>query len=239
MVLDFSRQGNYIAICTNKERRQMRTGRPRNFCVDEALDRAMTIFWRQGYEGASLSDLTAAMGINAPSLYACFKSKEGLFRAVVDRYEARSKVFMEKVLSAPTARAVAETYLFGVAEFVADTSGRNPPGCLMLQSGLSCSEPEIPSDMSIIRAKKETALRKRFEQARKDGDLARKVEPSILARYLTTMSNGLAVQAASGASAKELRAVAELALAGWPGGESGVRKAVRRAGATVSSLPTG
>src|SRR6185312_10108520 len=109
----------------------MRTGRPRSFCVEEALDRAMTVFWRQGYEGASLSDLTAAMGINSPSLYACFGSKEGLFKAVVDRYETRRGTFMAKILAAATAQEVAEAFLFGIAEFAADTGGQNPPGCLM------------------------------------------------------------------------------------------------------------
>ena len=63
----------------------MRTGRPRSFCTDTALDRAMTVFWRKGYEGASLVDLTEAMGINSPSLYAAFGNKEGLFRAVLER----------------------------------------------------------------------------------------------------------------------------------------------------------
>ena len=84
----------------------MRTGRPRGFCVEETLDRAMTVFWRHGYEGASMSDLTAAMGINSPSLYACFGSKEGLFRAVLERYDERRKSFMESVLAAPTAAKV-------------------------------------------------------------------------------------------------------------------------------------
>ena len=78
----------------------MRTGRPRSFCVEETLDRAMTVFWRHGYEGASMSDLTAAMGINSPSLYACFGSKEGLFRAVLQRYDERRKKFMEDVVAA-------------------------------------------------------------------------------------------------------------------------------------------
>src|ERR1700723_2714400 len=101
----------------------MRTGRPRAFCVEETLDRAMTVFWRHGYEGASMSDLTAAMGINSPSVYACFGNKEGLFRAVLERYDARSKTFMEKVLAAPTAQGVAELFLHGVADYAADTNG--------------------------------------------------------------------------------------------------------------------
>jgi len=99
----------------------MRTGRPRGFCVEETLDRAMTVFWRHGYEGASMSDLTSAMGINSPSLYACFGSKEGLFRAVLERYEERRKSFMESVLAAPTAAKAAESYLHGVADFAIDT----------------------------------------------------------------------------------------------------------------------
>ena len=76
----------------------MRTGRPRSFCKEEALDKAMTVFWRQGYEGASMADLTKAMGINPPSLYACFGSKEGLFKAVLERYDGRRKDLMDKVL---------------------------------------------------------------------------------------------------------------------------------------------
>ena len=194
----------------------MRTGRPRSFCVDETLDRAMTVFWRQGYEGASISDLTKAMGINAPSLYACFGSKEGLFRAVMDRYEARRDSFMSEILAQPTAQAVAEAYLYGVAAFAADTGGQNPPGCLMLKGALSCCEQEITDDMTRRRAEKEALLKKRFEQAKKAGDLPKSANPATLARYLVVMANGISVQAGSGASLKELREVAAVALAGWP-----------------------
>ncbi len=203
----------------------MRAGRPRGFCVEDTLDRAMTVFWRHGYEGASMSDLTAAMGINSPSLYACFGSKEGLFRAVLERYDERRKTFMESVLAAPTAAKVAETYLYGVADFAIDTSGKNPPGCLLLQSGLSCGDSEIPDEMARHRAEKEASLRDRFEQARKDGDFSESASAAALARYLMTVSNGICVQAASGATAEELHDVAAMALTAWP---SGNRKAVKR-----------
>ena len=178
----------------------------------------MTVFWRQGYEGASMAELTKAMGINAPSLYACFGNKEGLFRAVVDRYDARREAFMEGILAQPTAHGVAEAYLQGVAAFCADTGGQKPPGCLMLKGALSCCEDALTKDMSRRRAEKEAALKKRFEQARKTGDLPASANPAALARYLSVMAMGLSAQAAAGASAKELREVANVALAGWPGG---------------------
>ena len=211
----------------------MRTGRPRSFCVEETLDRAMTVFWRHGYEGASMSDLTAAMGINSPSLYACFGSKEGLFRAVLQRYDERRKKFMEDVVAAPTAQAVAESYLHGVADFAVDTSGKNPPGCLLLQSGLSCGDSDIPHELARHRAEKEDALRGRFEQARKSGELPKGVTAAALARYLMTVSNGICVQASSGATAKELHEVAAMALMGWPGGDGKPAKARRKAAAEV------
>jgi AcrR family transcriptional regulator len=195
----------------------MRTGRPRSFCKDEALDRAMSVFWRKGYEGASLANLTEAMGINSPSLYACFGSKEGLFKAVLERYDERRNTFMTQVTAAPTAAVVAETFLYGVAEFVAATGGLNPPGCLMLQGGISCGETTIPDMLAKHRAEKEAMLRTRFEQARKSGDLAKTSDPAALARYLMVMSNGICIQAAAGATAKELREVATIALANWPG----------------------
>jgi AcrR family transcriptional regulator len=188
--------------------------------VEETLDRAMTVFWRHGYEGASMSDLTAAMGINSPSLYACFGSKEGLFRSVLERYDERRKSFMESVLAAPTAAEAAETYLHGVADFAIDTSGKNPPGCLLLQSGLSCGDSDIPDAMARHRAEKEAALCDRFEQARKQDDLPQSASPAALARYLMTVSNGICVQAASGASAEELHEVAAMALTAWPGGNA-------------------
>jgi AcrR family transcriptional regulator len=203
----------------------MRTGRPRSFCKEEALDRAMTVFWRSGYEGASLTNLTEAMGINSPSLYACFGSKEGLFKAVLQRYDERRNTFMTQVTAAPTAAAVAETFLYGVADFVAATGGRNPPGCLMLQGGISCGDDTIPDMLAKHRAEKEAMLRTRFEQAKKLGDLPKTSDPAALARYLSVMANGICVQAAAGASTKELREVAAIALANWPGAaDAGVRK---------------
>ncbi len=194
----------------------MRTGRPRSFCTDTALDRAMTVFWRKGYEGASLVDLTEAMGINSPSLYAAFGNKEGLFRAVLERYDARRKDLMDRVLAAPDPRSVARMFLEGVAEFAVDTSGRDPPGCFLVQSGLSCSDQDIPDALAEHRAEKERALRERFERDRDDGNLPKSADPATLARYLVAMANGMCVQAAAGASASELSDVARVALAAWP-----------------------
>ena len=187
----------------------------------------MTIFWRHGYEGASLSDLTKAMGINPPSLYACFGSKEGLFKAVLERYDQRREIFMTGVLAAPTAAAVAQAFLMGVAAFAADTSGRNPPGCLMLQGGLSCGDTVIPDTLARHRAEKEAMLRTRFEQARKSGDLPKSSDPAALARYVMVMSNGICVQAAAGASEKELKEVAAIALTNWPATVAAVAKKTR------------
>jgi AcrR family transcriptional regulator len=192
----------------------MAAGRPRGFCTDKALDAAMLVFWQKGYEGASMVDLTHAIGINSPSLYAAFGSKEGLFRAVLERYDARRRAFIADVSAAPTAREVAERFLHGVANFAADTGGKSP-GCLLLQSGLS-GDSAIPDELARHRAEKETALCTRFERAVAESDLPASASPQALARYLSTMANGIFVQAAAGASAEQLHEVADLALAAWP-----------------------
>ena len=203
----------------------MKLGRPREFRLEVALDRAMDVFWRKGYEGASLSDLTAAMKISSPSLYAAFGSKEGLFRAVLNRYDEIKKGFLDEVLSAPTARESASRFLEGVAEYAADP--KNRPGCLLLQSGLSCGDDAVPTELARHRAQKELALRERFECARSKGDLPKDADPSALARYLMAVSNGMAVQATSGATAKDLHEVARIALLAWPEGSAVRRKSTR------------
>src|SRR5204862_7915530 len=109
----------------------MPKGRPREFDVDEALDRALGVFWRRGYEGATLADLTEAMGINRPSLYAAFGSKEELFRKALDRYVEGPAACVREALNEPTARAVAERLLGGSIALVTDR--RNPRGRLIVQ----------------------------------------------------------------------------------------------------------
>lgn len=193
----------------------MRSGRPRGFCVDEALDRAMQVFWRRGYEGASMAELTSAMGLNPPSIYGCFGNKEGLFRAVLEHYESRRVNFMTSVLAVTTAREVAERYLLGVIDFATGTNDGSPPGCLLLQSGLSSGDKQITDELARHRAEKEEALRQRFEQAKHDGDPTAGEEPERLARYLMVIANGLCVQAASGVSAEQLRDIVKIALSGW------------------------
>ena len=198
----------------------MAAGRPRSFCTEKALDSAMQVFWRKGYAGASMVDLTAAIGINSPSLYAAFGSKEGLFRQVLDRYDARRRAFMESVLGAPSARDAAYRFLHGMADFAADTGGKTPPGCLLLQCGSSCSDEDIPDVVAQHRAEKETALRNRFERALAEGDLAPGNDPAALARYLMTVTNGICVQAAAGDNLEQLHAVADIALGSFPAAKS-------------------
>jgi AcrR family transcriptional regulator len=181
-----------------------------------ALDRAMEVFWRKGYEGASLVDLTGAMGINSPSLYAAFGSKEGLFRAVLDHYDKTRAGFLNNVLEADTAREAAERFLFGLVDKATDPE--NPPGCLLIQSGMTCGEDAsaIPKEVARHRAGAELALRERFECAKSDNDLPKDTDAAALARYIMAVANGMCVHAAAGASRAELQQTAELALASWP-----------------------
>src|SRR5687767_6665585 len=109
-------------------------GRPRAFDTDKALDHALLVFWRKGYEGASLSELTKAMGINRPSLYAAFGDKKALFRKALDRYMEGPAAYVREALNEPTARAVVERLLGGAADLLTDP--RTPQGCLTVQSAL-------------------------------------------------------------------------------------------------------
>jgi AcrR family transcriptional regulator len=194
----------------------MPIGRPRAFNIDQALDRALQVFWRKGYEGASLPDLTKAMGINRPSLYAAFGNKEALFRKAIDRYIEGPASHVREALLEPTARAVVERLLRGTIDLV--TNSRNPRGCFMVQGALACGDTAdaIRREMVKRRAAAEAALRKRFERAISDGDLPSHADPADLARYVATVTHGMAVQATGGASRKELQRVAEMAMRAWP-----------------------
>ena len=110
-------------------------GRPREFDVELALDKALDVFWRNGYEGASIADLTAAMGINPPSLYAAFGNKAGLFRRALDRYAELRTRFWHEAEEATTARGMVEHLLRKSADFL--TEKCNPPGCMLVRSALS------------------------------------------------------------------------------------------------------
>ena len=194
----------------------MPIGRPRAFDIDEALDRAMKVFWQKGYEGASLPDLTKAMGINRPSLYAAFGNKEALFRKAIDRYVAGPACHVNEALKEPTARGVVERLLHRSIDLVTDS--RNPCGCFMVQSALACGDTAdvIRQELVKRRAASEAALRERFERAVSDGDLPPDSDPADLARYIATLIHGMAVQAAGGATRDELLRVAAMAIRAWP-----------------------
>jgi AcrR family transcriptional regulator len=199
-----------------RQKSPKRIGRPRSFDTDRALDRALVVFWRKGYEGASLSDLTKAVGVNRPSLYAAFGDKEALFRKVLDRYLKGPAAYAQEALRAPTARAVVERLLLGAADL--NTARRNPGGCLMVQGALACGESadSIRQELTACRTAGEAAMRRRFERAKSEGDLPPDVNPADLARYIATVIYGMAVQAAGGASRSKLQRVVEMALRTLP-----------------------
>ncbi len=190
----------------------MAMGRPRAFDADAALDQAMEVFWRHGYEGATIAQLTEVMGINPPSLYAAFGSKEGLLKAALDRYSAKRACWLEEIVSAPTARAVAERMLMGTADTQTDPA--NPPGCLLVQGGLACGtgSENVPFELAAHRAQTENQLRDRFVRAKADGDLKETADPAALARYLSAVIAGMGVMASSGADREALRQVAAVSV---------------------------
>jgi AcrR family transcriptional regulator len=191
-------------------------GRPRSFDLDKALDRALQVFRQKGYEGASLTDLTRAMGINRPSLYGAFGDKETLFRKALDRYFTGPAAYINEALQETAARAVAERLLRGAAEL--QTNPHSPPGCLSVQGALACGEVAEPIRQELIlrRGKGEAAIRDRLKRAKSEGDLPPDSNPADLARFLTVVMFGMAVQAAGGASRRELERVVQIAMQAWP-----------------------
>ncbi|BCB84592.1 TetR/AcrR family transcriptional regulator [Phytohabitans suffuscus] len=194
----------------------MAGGRPRGFDVEEALDRAVEVFWRQGYDGTSIADLTEAMGINPPSLYAAFGNKRSLFDRAVDHYSAARRHYVETAVAQPTALAAARTLLAGVVE--AATQPDLPAGCLTIQGGLACSDSdrEVAAALAQRRRATQEAMLARFEKAVEDGDLPPDTDCDVLAGYVATVAQGLNVQAASGVSRDRLLAFAEAAMAAIP-----------------------
>ena len=190
-------------------------GRPREFDIDKALERAMELFWRQGYEGTSLTDLTRELGLTRPSLYAAFESKERLFLKALDLYEARAG-YRQAALTAPTARAYARALLEGAANLHGDK--RNPPGCLGVHGALACAPQSDSIRKELIRRRKigESIILDRLKRAKTEGDLPPDTDPSDLARYLSIVIYGITVQAAGGATRTELQSAAALALRNWP-----------------------
>lgn len=191
-------------------------GRPRGFDTDEALERAMVVFWKHGYEGASTAALTNAMGISTTSMYGAFGNKQELFRKVLERYTEGPSAYLARAMEEPTALAVATAILAGCVRTT--TRPANPQGCLGVQGALTTSDSgqEVRDLLVAWRNDGYSGVRERFQRAVDDGDLPPGTDPGLLARYVTTFAYGLAVQAASGVARDQLQELADAALRNWP-----------------------
>ncbi len=192
-------------------------GRPRQFCADAALAAALTVFWSRGYEGASMAELCEAMGITKPSLYACFGNKEALFTKALDLYERDKLAYVQRALEAPTAKGVAERFLYGALAL--QTGNGDPRGCMGVISAVACANfaDSIREDVAARRASSDRAIAERFARAKAEGDLPDGMTPEALAAYMSTVMQGLSVQAGAGMDAAGLTQLVETTLALWPG----------------------
>jgi AcrR family transcriptional regulator len=191
-------------------------GRPREFCVDHALAEALRVFWTKGYEGASLTDLTEAMGITRPSLYAAFGNKEALFRKALDLYEREKMAYLNEGLAQPTARQVAETMLRGALENVAGEG--EPHGCMRVIASVACGPAAQSLHDEIIQRTDifKQMMVSRFERAKDEGDLPAHIDALGLTGVLVAWLQGISIQANQGIGRKDLERLIDTALVLWP-----------------------
>ncbi len=191
-------------------------GRPLAFNQEQALEAALNVFWSRGYEGTSMAELTEALGINKPSIYAAFGNKEELFRQALARYVSGPAAFVTEVKKQKTARQVVENFLRQAADFF--TNKATPNGCLIVQAALTCGQSSSVIQQELIAYRKsfEEKFAARFDLAKAQGDLPQQVDSKQLAKYIATLHQGMSVQATSGATREELLAVVEMALKNWP-----------------------
>jgi AcrR family transcriptional regulator len=195
-----------LVITMDKIIRKRRSG-PRTFDRDKAIDTAMRLFWRHGYEGVSLNDLTSAIGVAPPSLYAAFGSKAGLYREALDRYFGIQGALTDLGVTTTLPQAV-ESMLQNAVDAVTSPEGER--GCMVSSGMVNCAPEhlalarELTARRDDMRNSISTALLRWIDRARAD----------TLARYLVTVLQGLSVQARDGATRDELRQVVDQVLAG-------------------------
>ncbi|WP_189050509.1 TetR/AcrR family transcriptional regulator [Aliidongia dinghuensis] len=193
-------------------------GRPREFEIDDAIEKAAGLFWRNGYEGTSISDLTKAIGITPPSFYFAFGSKEGLFKKIIERYFAEQSKIVEAAFREPTPRAVATHFLHAYADVLTDPL--HAPGCLAMNSSLpSAAGDPLRKWLAELREQIRKRFRDRFAEAHGSEDLPAGMDSDALARLVLVIAWGMAVEAQSGATREDLRRTIDLALPAWPTAE--------------------
>ena len=191
-------------------------GRPRRFDRQAALERAMEVFWERGYQAASMTDLTEAMGINSPSLYAAFGSKEELYREAIGHFAAtESDAILAPLLEAATARAAIEGYL--MASAATFTRPGRPPGCMVVMSAVNAVGvgEETGRILREMRAGSVAMIEERLQRAMAEGELPASLDPRSVASYYVTVQQGMSIQARDGASRAVLEAIAHAAMAAW------------------------
>ena len=196
----------------NAEAMESKMGRPRGFDESAALEAAMRVFWEKSYEGATLSDLTSAMGINRSSMYAAFGDKEALFRRAMERYREGPMRYIRDALDKPVLRDTVADLLQGTVRFLSQPG--HPRGCLSVQAALACGVDAEPIQQAMVEWRKATeeAMRKRFVKAQRAGGLPKDISPADFARLIATVMAGLVVQAVNGATREEMKRIADFVL---------------------------
>ena len=172
----------------------------------------MLLFWERGYEGTSMADLTRAMGLNPPSIYAAFGDKYALFELAVKRYLEMRAQYAGKALEEPTLEKVVRALFDSTVAFL--TKPGHPARCMTLSGAVGCSEDASPARdlMTEIRKQNQVALRQRLLKARKTGELSKNINVDDYTRYLSSLLAGLSIQAANGSTKAELQRTAQIAL---------------------------
>jgi AcrR family transcriptional regulator len=193
-----------------------KTGRPLSFDRDAALQKAMLLFWRHGYEGTSLSDLRSAMGVTSPSIYAAYGDKKRLFLAAVQKYLSGPVTSEAIIRDAATASAAAEGLLRAAA--IGYTGAETPAGCLLATSAISGSgnSADVQAELASMRRAIEQCLRARIEAASATGELPVDMDAAGLAGFLMTIIQGMSTMARDGASREKLLSIAGIAMRAWP-----------------------
>jgi AcrR family transcriptional regulator len=195
---------------------QTTIGRPREFDTAKAVDQALNLFWRKGYEGTTLMDLIESIGVLKPSLYAAFGSKEELFLKALDRYKERLGAAVSPAFTLPSARASLEQYLRGLASF--QSAAGTPQGCLLVQGALVGSEASNRVSKTLCESREQgfEIIRSLLARAVKQQELPKNTDIDQLAMFFNAVSHGISVQAVSGIPAEQLHNTISIAMRSWP-----------------------